>query len=216
VHLDPASPVAREDARSAAPAPPSKKPRFRSATLVVFCLLFLGYSAWLKHALLQDKSPLENLPIGGVMPDFTLNDTHGQAVKLSTLLRQNKTVLIDFWASWCGPCRIEMPMLEKLAKDDQSRGLVILAVNEDTEPDKRDAYLAAKPLTFPILLDNGRAFAEKTGIKAYPTTIVVRSDGTILSVGEGLDQFLQFKVEAALRAKPTAKGKKAPETVPSQ
>jgi cytochrome c biogenesis protein CcmG/thiol:disulfide interchange protein DsbE len=216
VNPDPAPVVAGEGTRSALQAQLPKTARFRFAYLVAFCLLFLGYSAWLKHALLEDKSPLKNLPIGGKMPDFTLNDTQGHPVKLSTLLHQKKTVLIDFWASWCGPCRIEMPMLEKMAKDDESRGLVILAVNEDTKHDDRDAYLAAKPLTLPILLDTGGELAEKTGIKAYPTSIVVRSDGTVLSVSEGLDQFLQVRVEAALRAHPAVPIKKVPESIPSQ
>ena len=73
----------------------------------------------------------------GPAPDFTLKSTAGQNVKLSDF--KGKVVLINMWASWCGPCRQEMPILDKLAKDNKD--LVVLGVNQDEEASERDAFL---------------------------------------------------------------------------
>src|SRR5213080_1036703 len=73
--------------------------------------------------------------------------------ELRAVASRNKVVLVNFWATWCGPCRIELPQFAKLYKEKSGRGLEILAVNEDREDGKLTEYLKEKPLSFPVLVD---------------------------------------------------------------
>jgi peroxiredoxin len=95
------------------------------------------------------------------MPDFLLPDLSGKTVKLSEVTGDNKIVMVNFWASWCGPCRVEMPTFEKLYNAQKSKGFTILAIAEDKERPKLDAYLKQKPVSFPVLIDQDGALAKQ-------------------------------------------------------
>ncbi len=173
--------------------------RFRPVLIGLFFAAFATFSLLLKTELRKEKSPLEGLPLGKAMPDFTLTDTHGSEVTLKSRIEAKpKMVVIHFWASWCAPCRLEMPELEALYQADRQRGLVILAVDEDREPEKLEAYLREKPVSFPVLIDRDGKLAESLGIRVFPTSILVPANGRILSVVEGLDQYMRFRVEGSL------------------
>jgi peroxiredoxin len=116
--------------------------------------------------------------VGQPAPDFTLPDIHGKNYRLSEL--RGKVVLVNFWATWCPPCRAEMPSMEALDQlfgDDQ---LVILAIN--VEEDARDIiqeFLQENPHSFPILLDDAGEVHQRFGVFRFPETFIVRSDGQI-------------------------------------
>ncbi|HEY1792034.1 MAG TPA: TlpA disulfide reductase family protein [Opitutaceae bacterium] len=169
--------------------------------MLAFCA-FAVFSILLKNDLRREKSPLDSLPLGHPMPDFSLAGADGGEYTLSRIVPAKKLVMINFWASWCQPCRMEMPEFESLYHADSQKGLIILAVNEDQDPAKFAAYIKERPITFPVLLDRGGKLAEKLGIRAFPTTILVPADGRVTAVVEGLDQYMKFRVDAALNAKP--------------
>jgi cytochrome c biogenesis protein CcmG, thiol:disulfide interchange protein DsbE len=172
---------------------------------IALALLFLGgfavFSIKVKNQLNAKESPLGKVKLGEPMPDFELPDASGQMVKFSDVCRQNKLVLINFWASWCTPCRMEMPQFEKIYAAKKNLGFALLAVNEDSEREKADAYLKSKPVSFPVLMDTDGAVSKQFGVKALPTTILVGQDGKVLQVVVGMEPYVQWLVESHFQDK---------------
>ena len=123
---------------------------------------------------------------GEKAPDFTLTDTAGQEVSLSAL--QGQVVLLDFWASWCAPCKEELPVLEALQAQYQDKGLVVLAVNVDDRVKNRDRFLEKYPLSLRVLDDSGQAVVSAYEVAAMPTTVLVDREGTVKAVHLGYTQ----------------------------
>ncbi|MBE0698219.1 MAG: TlpA family protein disulfide reductase [Anaerolineaceae bacterium] len=116
---------------------------------------------------------------GFLAPDFTLQDAQGQAVRLSDL--RGRPVLVNLWASWCGPCQAEMPAMQKVYEAYSARGFTILAVNT-TFQDERDSALAfagKRGLTFPILFDMDGTVSQQYLVRAMPTSFFVDAEGII-------------------------------------
>lgn len=117
--------------------------------------------------------------VGFTAPDFTLTDLDGNEVALSSL--RGKVVFINFWATWCGPCRLEMPEMKRL-HEQEIPDLVILAVNL-TETEKSGehvrAFMDLFEYTFPVLLDVNSAVTEGYQAVSIPTSYFVGPDGTI-------------------------------------
>jgi thiol-disulfide isomerase/thioredoxin len=111
-------------------------------------------------------------------PEFVLNDISGQPISLSDLYGQ--AVVINFWATWCGPCIREMPMFQKF-QDQYEADLVILAVNTKEPADEVTAFLDQMPLslTYAILLDSNGDVEDLYQVRGLPTTFFLDSDGTI-------------------------------------
>ncbi|ETI70281.1 TlpA disulfide reductase family protein [Neobacillus vireti] len=123
----------------------------------------------------QTASTKETLGIGIKAPDFELKTLTGETVKLSNL--KGKKVMLNFWATWCGPCKAEMPEMEQFSKqigDD----IVILAVNIDPQLDVK-GFVDENKITFPILLDTDDKVNETYQIMAIPTTYFIDSKGII-------------------------------------
>lgn len=115
--------------------------------------------------------------ISGAAPDFTLKSRSGKNLKLSEY--RGQVVMLNFWASWCGPCRQEMPLLEQLYQRYQAMGFTILAVNvEDTSGDALK-MLKDVPVNFPVLFDSDNRISDTYGIEAMPSTILVDRDGNM-------------------------------------
>lgn len=117
---------------------------------------------------------------GQLAPDFTLVDLQGTPIKLSDY--KGKKVLLNFWATWCPPCRVEMPHMQQIYDDYQSKDVVILGVNltyTENHPDDVEVFLNEEQFTFPIVLDEeGEAMMEYQ-VFAYPTTYLLDSNGVI-------------------------------------
>ena len=94
--------------------------------------------------------------------------------ELSEVLREKKLVVINFWATWCGPCRVEMPSFEQLYNERKDHGFTILAIAEDKERAKVDQYLKEKPVSFPVLIDEGNALATQLKIQTSLTFFSMR------------------------------------------
>lgn len=109
--------------------------------------------------------------------DFTLESIEGNQVNLESL--RGKIVLVNFWATWCGPCRIEMPVLEKIYREFSDHGLVILAVNVAETTEDVEAYLAENDYTYTILLDADGSVASQYGASGIPTSVIIDREGRI-------------------------------------
>lgn len=127
---------------------------------------------------------------GTAAPDFTLSDLNGNTWKLSDL--RGKAVLLDFWATWCLPCRVDMPHIEALHREFKDGGLVVLGVNgEDSQ--QPAAFLLEQGYTFPTLSDAGYAVAKQFQVHVIPTMVVIDKQGLIS------DFFLGSQKEETLR-----------------
>jgi peroxiredoxin len=111
--------------------------------------------------------------------DFVLPDLAGKNVKLSDF--QGKVVLLNFWASWCPPCRSEMPGLQKLFEKLKGSNFQMLAVSLDRDPRAARAIIKEYGYTFPVLLAPGDKVAEHYKIGAIPTTFIIDKQGRIAS-----------------------------------
>jgi len=109
--------------------------------------------------------------------DFTLTGIDGLSTTLSKL--RGKVVLLDFWATWCGPCRIEMPRVEKLHKEFHDKGLVVLGVNLREPPDRARDFMKKHGYTFGSLLDAKAEVAERYQVEGIPTLFVIDRKGQI-------------------------------------
>ena len=116
-------------------------------------------------------------------PDFTLDLLDGKSVKLSDY--RGKLVFLNFWATWCPPCRSEMPAMQALYDKLKDRGFVILAVDLAEEAGVVRDYIRANKLTFPVLLDTSGAVGGTYGAESIPTTYIVDREGRILARGIG-------------------------------
>ena len=116
-------------------------------------------------------------------PNFTLKSNSGKNIRLSEL--KGQVVLINFWASWCGPCRQEMPELEALHQKYSKLGFTVLGVNVEENADKANQIIAKGGISFPILYDNENKVSELYNVRAMPTTVIVGRDGTQRSIHQG-------------------------------
>jgi len=130
--------------------------------------------------------------------DFTLKDLTGKSWTLSQL--KGKVVVVNFWATWCPPCRGEMPDLQVLSKELAPKGLVVLAIS-DEKADVVRPFIKKNGYTFPILLDEGRAVNTKYKIQGIPNSFVYDRSGKLVAVGiDGRTrrQFLKLLAKAGI------------------
>ena len=119
----------------------------------------------------------------GQAPNFTLKSLGGKNLKLSEMT--GNVVLINFWASWCGPCREEMPLLNDLHKKYEPLGFTVLGVNVEEDARNARGFLKNFPVDFPVLLDNENQVSKKYNVIAMPTTVVVDRDGNMRFLHKG-------------------------------
>ncbi len=114
-----------------------------------------------------------------VAPDFTLTDMDGQKVSLSQF--RGQVVVLNFWATWCPPCREEMPSMEKLYRDYKDKGLVMLAVNVDENGRQAvEKFLQQTPYSFPILIDSESAAQNAYGVFRFPESFIIDRNGNVV------------------------------------
>ena len=169
----------------------------RSILIGLFFVAFAGFSLSVKLDLRRPTATTKVIS-GDAAPDFSLSSLHGNSIELHRTAKDNKLVLVNFWATWCGPCRLEMPIFEKIYLERKEEGLEILAISVKEESKIVKDYLDKKPVSFPVLLDPEGTVAEQYGIRAFPTTFLVNSDGDVERVIEGLDTSLKYQIEARL------------------
>jgi peroxiredoxin len=124
---------------------------------------------------------------GYLAPDFALQDLNGQTFALSDL--RGHVLLINFWAVWCGFCRIEIPELQAAYEAHQNQGLIVLGIDVHEDVDLVREFAEGMGMTFPVLLDAGGQVTLDYGIRGLPTTLFIDANGVISAVHIGpLDQ----------------------------
>jgi len=131
---------------------------------------------------------------GAVAPDFTLKSSSGTNMKLSEF--RGEVVLINFWASWCGPCRQEMPVLDELHRQYKALGFTVLGVNVEEDSSAARKLLKEVQVSFPVLFDNESVVSKQYDVVAMPSTVLVDRDGNMRYIHKGYkpgleDQYLQ-------------------------
>jgi peroxiredoxin len=151
--------------------------------LLAGLVIFYGLPAWQAQAAATPVSggaPAAPAPVvGAPAPDFVLKDLSGNTARLSSFAGQ--PVLINFWATWCGPCRAEMPAIEDRYNAHSSSGFVVLAVNVDEPAEVVRPFVDELGLTFPIVLDPGGSVTELYRVLGFPTSFWVDADGMIVA-----------------------------------
>lgn len=157
------------------------------------------------------NTPVDTVLVGQPAPDFQLTGLDGQPHHLQDYL--GKPILLNFWATWCGPCRREMPLLQKTAAEFQPNALLLIGVDQGENAATVSAYVKELGITFPILLDEQLEATEKYRVIGLPTSFFIDTHGIIRSKNVGVlsDETLQDHLDRlmGLNSVPTV----IPETV---
>ena len=138
---------------------------------------------------------------GFLAPDFTLETTTGDSITLSEL--RGQAVLVNLWATWCPPCRAEMPAIQKLYNEYKDQGFVVLGVDMIYQDDASavQSFIQEKGLTFPILMDETGQVAQKYALRSLPSSFFIDRAGVIQEVvigGPMSEALLRTRIESIL------------------
>lgn len=146
--------------------------------LLLILLVGAGWLWWQAPALPTAERLMEAKTLQPA-PDFSLSDLHGRQVRLTDL--KGQVVLVNFWASWCPPCRQEMPSMEELYRQLHGEGVELLAINvEENAAVAAAAFLQQHPHSFPVLLDPQADAQKAYNVSRFPETFIVDRDGQIV------------------------------------
>jgi thiol-disulfide isomerase/thioredoxin len=133
-------------------------------------------------------------------PDFTMQTLDGQSVRLSDLV--GRPVVISYWATWCIPCKQELPILQQIQQEYQDQGLIVLSVNATDQDDLTDvqSLVGEMGMTFPVLLDQGKQFADTYQALFFPTTFYIDASGVIreIKLGDSSEADLRQKIQGLM------------------
>ena len=141
------------------------------------------------------------MPARRLGPDqhFVLKNLKGEEVKFDDVLQAHKAVLLNFWATWCPPCREEIPDLVELQAKHQNDSFTVLGVDVGESGSKVGAFAEKMKMNYPLLLDSEMQVAESYKVVGIPTSLLVTPEGTILGEYHGYTRRLVSDVEKALQ-----------------
>lgn len=179
-------------------------PSHRNADCLCCIALLLGIllPAELLHAQLEVPElnhQLTQLATPVAAPDFTLEDMDGESHSLGDY--RGKVVMVNFWATWCPPCRRELPSMEALYQDFRDEPFTVLAINQWESPDHVFAYMGQLEVFpgFPILFDRDSVVSQTFSVKGLPTTVLVDKRGRVVYRAVGGRDFNHPEVRAIIR-----------------
>jgi len=138
------------------------------------------------------------LDVGEPAPSFALPTTAGDTVRLEQL--RGKAVYVDFWASWCGPCRRSFPWMNEMQRRYGSQGLAIVAVNVDKKRDDAARFLGEVPAEFTVVYDPPGATPAAYAVKAMPSSFLIDARGTVVAIERGFREESGAALEQRIRA----------------
>lgn len=122
-------------------------------------------------------------PVNQPAPDFTLSARGGKPLSLTQY--KGQVVMLNFWASWCGPCKQEMPLLESIYKKYNKLGFTLIGVNVEPDSKPADAVLAKLPVSFPIVYDPESKVSSLYDVSGMPTTVIIDRKGQVRLLHRG-------------------------------
>ncbi len=135
----------------------------------------------------------------GSTPLFILPNTQGKDVNLENVLKEHKAVLLNFWATWCPPCREEIPDLIRLQEKYGPRSFTVLGVNVGESSAKVSAFMDLTRINYPMVLDRKQKVSQQFRIVGIPTSLLVAQDGKVLGVYHAVTPDLFEDLEKALK-----------------
>ena len=154
---------------------------------------FFAASLLLCAATLAQASVIAQAPA----PDFTLKAADGRNTRLQE--QRGQVVLVNFWATWCGPCRQEMPHLNRLYDKYRNSGFTLLAVNIDDDPRTAISTATKMGLRFPVLLDTDKAVSKRYDLGSMPATVLIDRDGKVRFLHRGYREGMELSYEQQIR-----------------
>jgi len=136
--------------------------------------------------------------VGQSAPDFALKSAVGENVRLSEL--RGDVVMINFWATWCGPCRQEMPLLDDLYTRYERVGFSLLGVNIDDDSSRAMKMIEELGVNFPVLFDSKKDVSKLYEVEAMPVTVLVDRDGTVRHIHHGYKPGYEDKYLTEIRS----------------
>ena len=162
-------------------------------SLLLTALLFTA--ATTAQAELQSLTPIPNTPMA---PDFTLDDLNGEPHSLADY--RGRVVILNFWATWCPPCRREMPSMERAWQQLKKQDVVMLAVDVGEDVDTVFTFLADYPVSFPLLLDQEAEVVRKFPVRGLPTSYVIDPSGRLVYQAIGGREWDEPEILEKIRA----------------
>jgi len=141
-------------------------------------------------------TPSQAIEAGQAAPDFELPGRQGP-VKLSQY--KGKTVYLDFWASWCGPCKQSFPWMNEMQSRYSGKGLQVLAVNLDQKAADATAFLGSNPARFDVAFDPNGTTPKQYAIKGMPTSVLIGPDGRVIQTHSGFKDEQRAELEAHIK-----------------
>jgi peroxiredoxin len=135
--------------------------------------------------------------VGKPAPDFTLRSSSGKNLKLGEY--RGQVVLLNFWATWCGPCREELPLLNRLHEQYRRAGFALLGVNVDDNPKVAEAMARQLGVGFPVLFDAGKQVSKRYDVDSMPVTLLIDRDGKLRYVHRGYRAGYEKQYETEIR-----------------
>lgn len=137
-------------------------------------ILFLFLTFAVRDAVCLDAAP----QIGKLAPEFSLTDVNGKKINLSDY--KGKVILINFWATFCKPCKAEMPSLNNLFLEFREKGLIVLAISTDDSEKPVHSFIKEKSIAFPVLMDKDQeVYFDQYGVLGLPTSFLIDREGII-------------------------------------
>ena len=130
-------------------------------------------------------------------PDFTLRSLEGRNLRLAE--QRGQVVLVNFWATWCGPCKQEMPHLNRLYDKYRSAGFQLLSINVDEDPRQAGSAAAKFGVHFPVLLDGDKTVSKLYELQSMPSTVLIDRDGRVRYLHRGYREGLEAAYERQIR-----------------
>jgi len=166
-----------------------------AAGLALIALSLLGFW-WLGRQPPDDPAAVNSRPqVGQPAPDFALRDLASNVERLSTL--RGQVVLVNLWATWCPPCRAEMPELAALYLAHKDEGFILLGVDDQERKETVSEFLERNPLPYPVLLDPDSRVSRAYGVDYLPMSVLIDRRGVLRAIFPG--ESSQAKLEAAIK-----------------